>query len=62
MAFDRLSFRESLRDIEACLLAQSAKLYAADTVGVDLEETVYALDLTTVNVCLPMFRRCPEIG
>jgi hypothetical protein len=27
MAFAQLTYRESLRDIEACLLAQAAKLY-----------------------------------
>ena len=29
MAFAQLTYRESLRDIEVCLLAQTAKLYHA---------------------------------
>jgi len=96
MAFAQLTFRESLRDIEACLraaptrlyhlgvrgnvsrstladanerrdwrvyadFAQSLisvarKLYAHDSFGVELEETVYALDSTTIDLCLSL---CP---
>ena len=92
MAFAQLTFRESLRDIEACLRAQSSKLYhlgirskvARNTLananatrdwriycdfaqsliamarrlyvnepfGVDLKNTVYALDATTIDLCL----------
>jgi hypothetical protein len=99
MAFAQLTFRESLRDIEACLSAQAAKLYhmglrspvsrstladanesrdwriyadlaqrlivqarklyATDSIGVDLEETVYALDSTTIDLCLSMFPWAP---
>jgi len=95
MAFAQLTYRESLRDIEACLSVQSAKLYhmgfrkpvsrstladanerrdwriyadfaqrlitqarklyAADTFGVDLSNTVYALDSTTIDLCLSVF-------
>ena len=95
MAFAQLTYRESLRDIEACLSAQAAKLYhmgfrkpvsrstladanerrdwriyadfaqrlitqarklyAADTFGVDLSNTVYALDSTTIDLCLSVF-------
>lgn len=95
MAFAQLTYRESLRDIEACLSAQSAKLYhmgfrkpvsrstladanerrdwriyadfaqrlitqarklyAADSFGVDLSNTVYALDATTIDLCLSVF-------
>ena len=95
MAFAQLSFRESLRDIEACLRSQHSKLYhlgfrsmvARNTLananavrdwriyaelahsligiarplyldepfGVDLEETVYALDATTIDLCLSVF-------
>jgi len=89
MAFAQLTFRESLRDIEVCLRAQSSKLYhlgirsavarntlananavrdwriyadfaqsligiarplyAQESFGVDLQETVYALDTTTIG-------------
>jgi hypothetical protein len=95
MAFAQLTFRESLRDIEVCLRAQSSKLYhlgirsavarntlananavrdwriyadfaqsligiarplyAQESFGVDLHETVYALDTTTIDLCLSVF-------
>ena len=99
MAFAQLTYRESLRDIETCLRAQSAKLYhlgirgavAKSTLadaneardwriyaefaqhliriarrlyvdepfGVDLKETVYALDSTTIDLCLTLFPWAP---
>jgi len=95
MAFAQLTYRESLRDIEACLQAQQMKLYhmgirsdvsrstlayanetrdwkiyadfaqvlisiardlyAGDDFGVELKETVYALDSTTIDLCLSVF-------
>jgi hypothetical protein len=95
MAFAQMTYRESLRDIEACLNAQPAKLYgmgfrnpvakstladanelrdwrlwhdlaavlirrarklyANDDVGLDLDNTVYALDSTTIDLCLALF-------
>lgn len=97
MAFAQLTFRESLRDIEACLRAQRSKLYhlglrsvvARNTLanavrdwriyadfaqsligiarplyvdepfGVDLKESVYALDTTTIDLCLSVFPWAP---
>ncbi len=99
MAFAQLTYRESLRDIEACLRAQRSKLYhlgirsviarntlananavrdwriyadfaqrliglarslyAADPFGVDLKDTVYALDTTTIDLCLSVFPWAP---
>ena len=99
MAFAQLTYRESLRDIEACLRAQRAKLYhmgirgtvsrntlananekrdwrihadfaqaliaiarrlyADDHFGVDLANTVYALDATTIDLCLTLFPWAP---
>lgn len=99
MAFAQLTFRESLRDIEACLRAQSSKLYhlgirstvARNTLananatrdwriycdlaqsliamarrlyvdepfGVELKDTVYALDATTIDLCLSVFPWAP---
>ena len=99
MAFAQLTFRESLRDIEACLRAQRAKLYhlglrsvvarntlanangvrdwriyadfaqslihisrplyAEEPFGVDLQESVYALDTTTIDLCLSVFPWAP---
>src|SRR5713226_3274997 len=82
MAFAQLTYRESLRDIEACLRAQAGKLYhmgiksrdwriyadfaqsliaiarrlyAAEPFGVDLKDTVYALDASTIDLCLSVF-------
>jgi Domain of unknown function (DUF4372)/Transposase DDE domain len=99
MAFAQLTYRESLRDIEACLRAQASKLYhlgirstvARNTLananatrdwriycdfvqsliamarrlyvnepfGVELSETVYALDATTIDLCLSVFPWAP---
>jgi len=95
MAFAQLTYRESLRDIEACLRAmkdrlyhmgirgkvsrntlavanekrdwriyadfaqtlinEARQLYAGDSFGVELSETVYALDSTTIDLCLSLF-------
>jgi hypothetical protein len=95
MAFAQLTYRESLRDIEACLRASSAKLYhvgirgkvsrntlahanetrdwriyadfaqvligtartlyAKEHFGLRLKRTVYALDSTTIDLCLSLF-------
>ena len=99
MAFAQLTYRESLRDIEACLRAQETKLYhmgiqgrvsrstladanqvrdwriyadfaqsliriarrlyADEPFGVDLKETVYALDASTIDLCLSVFSWAP---
>src|SRR6266849_1680564 len=99
MAFAQLTYRESLRDIEACLRAQTGKLYhmgiksrvsrstladanevrdwriyaefaqsfigiarrlyAGEPFGVDLKETVYALDASTIDLCLSVFSWAP---
>ena len=99
LAFAQLTYRESLRDIEACLSAQSAKLYhmgirspvkrstladaserrdwriyaefaqtliaqarklyADEDLGLDLSNTVYALDSTTIDLCLSLFPWAP---
>ena len=99
MAFAQLTYRESLRDIEACLRSQAAKLYhmgfrstvarntlananavrdwriyadfaqslisiarklyAEESFGVDLSNTVYALDATTIDLCLSVFPWAP---
>jgi hypothetical protein len=99
MAFAQLTYCESLRDIEACLRAQPAKLYhlglrgkvsrsaladanesrdwridaefaqaliriarplyVHEPLAVDLSETVYALDATTIDLCLALFPWAP---
>src|SRR5580692_968837 len=95
MAFAQLTYRESLRDIEACLHSVEGKLYhlgfrgkvarstladaneshdwrifadfaqvliriarplyAHDEIGVDLDQSLYALDSTTIDLCLSIF-------
>jgi hypothetical protein len=95
MAFAQLTYRESLRDIEACLRAQQSKLYhlgirgqvsrntlahansvrdwriyadfaqvlitraralyVNDYFDIELAQTVYALDATTIDLCLALF-------
>lgn len=95
LAFAQLTYRESLRDIEACLSAvperlyhmgfrstlsrstladanekrdwriyadfaqvlihEARRLYQDESFGVDLKETVYALDSTTIDLCLSLF-------
>ena len=99
MAFAQLTWRESLRDIEASLSANASKLYAmgfrsavkrstladanesrnwliwsdlaavlirrarklysGDALGVDLDSTVYALDSSTIDLCLSLFDWAP---
>ena len=95
MAFAQLTYRESLRDIEACVRSMQGKLYhlgfrgkvarstladaneshdwrsfanfaqvligiarplhSRDPIGVDLEQSLYALDSTTIDLCLSLF-------
>ena len=95
MSFAQLTYRESLRDIEACLrsrreklyhlgirgkisrstlaeanekrdwrmyadfcqilISQARSLYADEDFGVELKETAYALNSTTIDLCLSLF-------
>lgn len=95
MSFAQLAYRESLRDIEACLrsrkdqlyhmgirgkvsrstlsdandvrdwriyadlagglIGKARKLYADEPLEVDLAESVYALDATTIDLCMNLF-------
>src|SRR5467141_283047 len=95
MAFAQLTYRDSLRDIEACLRSMQGKLYhmgfrgkvsrstladanesrdwriyadfaqvligmarplyADDPLGVELDQNLYALDSTTIDLCLSLF-------
>ena len=50
-------------DFAHILIARARKLYAGDALAVDLEQTVYAFDSTTIDLCLALFpwarfRRC----
>ena len=95
MSFAQFTYRESLRDIEACLRSVASKLYhmglrgkvsratladaneshdwrifadfaqvliaiarplyAHDPIGIDLDQSLYALDSTTIDLCLSLF-------
>ena len=37
------------------LIAQARKLYAQEDLGLDLSNTIYALDSTTIDLCLSLF-------
>ena len=41
------------------LITHARRLYAGDSFGVDLDETVYALDATTIDLCLSVFPWAP---
>jgi hypothetical protein len=38
-----------------CLIAQARKLYIDDSFGIELKNTTYALDSTTIDLCLSLF-------
>ena len=42
-------------DFAQVLIGQARKLYADDDFGLQLDETVYALDSTTIDLCLSLF-------
>ena len=42
-------------DLAEHLIGKARRLYAGDGFGVELDQTVYALDATTVDLCLSMF-------
>jgi hypothetical protein len=42
-------------DIAAALIRRARKLYVSDDIGLDLIDTVYALDSTTIDLCLSLF-------
>ena len=46
-------------DFAQMLIAQARKLYANESLGVELSDTVYALDATTIDLCLSMFPWAP---
>ena len=43
------------RDFANALIAQARRLYAGDAFGVELDNTVYALDTTTIDLSLKLF-------
>ena len=46
-------------DLAAVLIRRARKLYSGDSLGVDLDNTVYALDSSTVDLCLSLFEWAP---
>lgn len=46
-------------DLAALLIRRARKLYASDSLGVELDNTVYALDSTTIDLCLSLFDWAP---
>ena len=42
-------------DVAAILIAHARKLYAGEPLAVDLEQTIYAFDSTTIDLCLKLF-------
>lgn len=42
-------------DFAAILIAQARKFYAGDPLSIELEQTVYAFDSTTIDLCLALF-------
>ena len=47
-------------DVAALLIRRARKLYSdTDLVGLDLKNTVYALDATTIDLCLSLFHWAP---
>ena len=60
-----LADANEVRDWRICadfaqrLINMARKLYANDFFGVDLKETVYALDTTTIDLCLSVFPWAP---
>ena len=61
MAYVQLTWRESLRDVEATLGANPTKLYADEPLGlaVAIAGNVYALDSSTIDLCLSLFDWAP---
>lgn len=43
------------RDLAQSLITRARRLYASESFGVELEQTVYALDSTTIDLCLSLF-------
>lgn len=46
-------------DLAALLIRRARKLYLGEDLGLDLDNTVYALDATTIDLCLSLFNWAP---
>ncbi len=47
-------------EVAQLLIRQARELYAHEELGVELEQTVYALDSTTIDLCLSLFPWAPH--
>ena len=47
------------KDLATLLIRRARKLYCNDSFGVDLTNTIYALDATTIDLCLSLFPWAP---
>ena len=47
-------------DIAAVLIRRARKLYASESIGIELKNTVYALDATNIDLCLSLFAWAPS--
>jgi hypothetical protein len=43
-------------DLAQLLIRRARVVYAQEPIGLELKETVYALDSTTIGLCLSLFR------
>ena len=46
-------------DLATLLIRRARKLYASESLGVELDNTVYALDSSTIDLCLSLFDWAP---
>lgn len=46
-------------DLSALLIRRARKLYAGESLGLELDNTVYCLDSTTIDLCLSLFDWAP---
>jgi hypothetical protein len=52
---NRAHHRRIFADFAQVLIGRERKLYAEEPMGVELEQTAYALDSTTIDFCLSLF-------
>jgi len=48
-------------DLAQVLIAEARALYADEPIGIDLKHTAYALDATTIDLCLALFPWAPSV-
>jgi hypothetical protein len=53
--FASLGASLSYADFAQSLIQEARRLYAGESLGLELEQTVYALDASTIDLCLALF-------